>query len=257
MARKRKLQAKSRQTVRIGFGWVKPLLVLLTVAGSVAGLALMLEWMKDPRQWPVESVRIEGNFRHLQRAQLQEVVAPLAAAGFFVVDVSDIQARVKALAWVDQVSVRRVWPNVLDIRVREQEPVARWGDGGFINARAEVFRPKKAVELDTLPWLDGPQGYERRVLQMHTRMQALLKPLALGAARLRLDARRAWHLQLSNGLRVEVGRNDPLKRVARFVRVYPAVLASATGRLAAVDLRYSNGFAARWQPTSGAQRKSG
>jgi cell division septal protein FtsQ len=31
------------------------------------------------------------------------------------------------------------------------------------------------------------------------------------------------------------------------VRVYPAILAAANGRLVAVDLRYSNGFAVRWQ----------
>jgi cell division septal protein FtsQ len=45
--------------------------------------------------------------------------------------------------------------------------------------------------------------------------------------------------------------------VARFVKVYPAILASAEGRLTAVDLRYSNGFAARWQAPETAVGKSG
>jgi cell division protein FtsQ len=256
MARK-KLQARRKQAFRPGFGWIRPMLAVLTVAGSALGLALMLEWMKDPQQWPVDRIHIEGRFRQLQQAHVQEAVAPLAAAGFFVVDVSDIKTRLEQMAWVDQVSVRRVWPDVLDIRVREQQPVARWGDGAFINARAEVFRPETAVQLNALPRLDGPGGYQRRVLQMHTRMQALLKPLALGVDRLSLDARRAWRLRLSNGLTLEVGRNHPLQRVERFVRVYPAILAAAEGRLAAVDLRYSNGFAARWQKAGAAPTHSG
>lgn len=254
---RKKLQARRKHAFQPGFGWVKPALALLTVAGSAIGLTLMLKWMEDPQQWPVGSVLIEGKFRHLQQAQLQQAVAPLAASGFFVVDVSEIQAHLQALAWVDQVSVRRVWPDELDIEVREQQPVARWGTGGFINTRAEVFRPQQVPELTSLPMLDGPEGYQRRVLGMHARMQALVKPLALEVDRLSLDARRAWRLRLSNGLTLEVGRNHPLKRVARFVKVYPAILASAEGRLTAVDLRYSNGFAARWQAPETAVGKSG
>jgi len=107
---RKKLQARRKQTFQPGFGWVKPLLALLTVVGSAIGLTLMLKWMEDPQQWPVGSVQIEGKFRHLQPAQLQQVVAPLAASGFFVVDVSEIQEHLQALAWVDQVSVRASGP---------------------------------------------------------------------------------------------------------------------------------------------------
>lgn len=245
MARK-KGQARRKQKFQPGFGWVKPLLALLTVTGSALGLTLMLEWMNDPAQWPVNNVRIEGEFRHLQGAELQRVVAPLVAAGFFVMDVSEIQTRLQALAWVDQVSVRRVWPDQLHIGVREQRAVAHWGADSFLNTRAEVFKPERAVSLDDLPQLAGPHGHQQRVLAMYTKMQALLKPLRLGVTRLTLDARRAWELQLSNGLTLAVGRNHSLQRVSRFVSVYPAILAAGEGRLTAVDLRYSNGFAAHW-----------
>jgi len=246
MARKQE-QARRKQKFQPGFGWLKPLLALLTVAGSALGLMLMLEWMNDPYQWPVKQVRIEGEFRHLQHAQLQQAVAPLVADGFFVMDVGEIQTRLQALAWVDQVSVRRVWPDQLRIDVREQQAVARWGTDSFINARAEVFKPEQIGKPAALPRLSGPDGYPRRVLIMYGKMQALLKPLQLGIADLTLDARRTWQVQLSNGLTLAVGRNHPLQRVARFVKVYPAVLAAGKGRLTAVDLRYSNGFAAHWQ----------
>jgi len=254
---KKKLQARRKQPFNPSFGWVKPLLALLTVLGSALGLTLMLEWMKNPQQWPVSRVQIEGEFRHLQNAQLQAVVAPPAAAGFFVVDVGEIQTRLQALAWVEQVSVRRVWPDELDIDVREQQPVAHWGASSFMNAHAETFTPEQPVALPGLPLLDGPEGHQQRVLDMHGRMQALLKPLQLEVSRLSLTARRAWRLQLSNGLTLEVGRKHPLQRVARFVRVYPAILAAGEGQLTAVDLRYSNGFAAHWQAVDPATKRTG
>jgi cell division protein FtsQ len=245
--RKRRQARRNRQPVRIGFGWIKPTLALITVLGSAAGLTLMLEWMKDPHQWPVGRVNIQGEFRHLQSPQLEQVVAPLAESGFFVVNVGELQRHLQALAWVEQVSVRRVWPDELEIEVREQRPVAHWGSDGFLNARAQVFRPERAVEADPLPWLSGPDGYQERVLAMYRSMQTLLQPLQLEVARLSLDARRAWRVELDNGLVLEAGRGHPLQRMARFIKVYPALLAGAEGRLLSVDLRYSNGFAARWQ----------
>lgn len=255
---KKKLQARRKQPFRPGFGWVKPVLALLTVLGSALGLTLMLEWMKDPQQWPVSQVHIQGEFHHLQDAQIQAVVAEPAATGFFVVDVSDLQASLQALAWVDQVSVRRVWPDELDIQVREQQPVARWGADAFVNARAEVFTPEHKISLEQLPQLQGPDGNQQRVLDMYGRLQALVRPLQLDVSRLVLTARRAWQVQLSNGLTLEVGRRDPLQRVARFVRVYPAILAAGTdGHLTAVDLRYSNGFAAHWQAADEATKQAG
>jgi cell division protein FtsQ len=256
---KKKLQARRKQPFKPGFGWVRPVLALVTVLGSALGLTLMLEWMKDPQQWPVGHVQVKGEFRHLQGEQLQAVVAEPAAAGFFVVDVSEIQTRLQALAWVEQVSVRRVWPDELDIQVQEQQPVARWGTDSLVNARAEVFTPEQAVSLAHLPQLQGPDGYQQRVLDMHGRMQALVKPLQLEVSRLELTARRAWRVQLSNGLALEVGRRHPLARVARFVRVYPAILAAGAGegRLTGVDLRYSNGFAAHWQAAETATKQTG
>ncbi len=244
---KKKSQAKRRQQVKLGFGWLKPTLALLTVMASAGGLALLLDWMNNPDEWPVRSVQVEGDFRHLQRTDIQTIVEPLTSDGFFAMDVATVQQRIQVLPWVEQVSVRRVWPDELAIQVREQQPVAHWGARGFINARAQAFEPQQAQELAQLPHFAGPDGYERRVLEMYGRMQVLLKPLKLGVSSLQLDARRTWRVQLSNGLTIEIGRAHPMQRLARFVRVYPAILASGEGQVLSVDLRYSNGFAVRRQ----------
>ena len=245
----RQAQAKSRQKQRRPVShWLKPLLALTTVAGSVAGLTLMLNWMQDPLHWPVRTVHVEGRFVHLQQAELLDEVAPLAGHGFFASRVGEIQERLQEMPWVDQVWVRRVWPDRLDVQVREQRAIAHWGDGGLLNPRAQVFRPEQVAELPGLPHLEGPDGHERRVLKMYQEMLQILQSLKLGIDSLRLDARRTWSVQLSNGLTVEVGRSDPVQRVARFVRVYPAILAAANGKMVSVDLRYSNGFAVRWEP---------
>jgi cell division protein FtsQ len=257
MAAKKKKQARRKQPFKPGFGWLKPALALLTVAGSIGGLLLLATWMQDPQQWPVRAVGVKGELRHLQREELTGTVAPLAVAGFFAVDVSSIQQRIERIPWVDQVSVRRAWPDRLVIQVREQQPVARWGESAYLNPRAQVFRPLQRVDLPGLPKLQGPEGYQQRVLAMHGRMQDMLAPLKLEIVGLRLDDRRSWRVALSNGLDIEVGRTEPLERVARFVRFYPAILAAAGKSVEAVDLRYSNGFAVHWQQSETQTSTSG
>jgi cell division protein FtsQ len=83
----------------------------------------------------------------------------------------------------------------------------------------------------------------------------MFKGLGLVIDELHQDARRAWHLKLSNGMSVELGRKDPLQRLARFIGVYPAILASTTAAvIEQVDLRYSNGFALRWTQPAGDEK---
>jgi cell division protein FtsQ len=240
-------QAKRKRQLKPGFHWLKPVLALATMAGSVIGLTMMLDWMQDPYQWPVQTVNIEGKFKHLQQTQLQNEVAPLASAGFFGMNVSAIQEQLQNLPWVEQVSVRRVWPDQLSIAVREQQPVAYWGERGFLNPRAQVFEPEQSVDVPALPRFEGPDGYEQRVLLLYRQLRDMLKPLQLSVGSLQLDARRTWRVQLSNDLTVEIGRSNPVDRIARFVRVYPEILAAESGQLISVDLRYSNGFAVRRQ----------
>ena len=64
-----------------------------------------------------------------------------------------------------------------------------------------------------------------------------------------LSPRYAWQLRLSNGITLELGRDqlkEPvLQRLARFVAFYPQTLGSLNRRLEYVDLRYPSGFALR------------
>ncbi len=252
MATKRKVQAQRRQKAprKPLSHWLRPAFVALITLSSIAGLALMLEWMKDPRAWPVENVRIEGDFRYLDRAALQDSLTPMLEQGFFGVQVAVIQRQLQARPWVEQVSVRRVWPDRLQISIHEQQAVARWGAQGYLNPRGELFEPLSEVEIEGLPQLAGPDGYEQRVLTMFARMRKALRPLQLQVVQLQLDARRAWHVQLDNGLKMELGRREPLQRVARFIRAYPSIMATGSGEVMSVDLRYSNGVAVRRQPVN-------
>ncbi len=224
--------------------WGVTLSLFILTVSLLAGFVI---WLVDPSHSPLRRVEIEGDFRYLDKAQLQTTLAPLLENGFFKINVAAVQTQARALPWVSKASVRRVWPDRLQIYIVEQQPFALWGEQALLNPLGEVFTPVKPPAGMTLPQLSGPQGHADIVLANYQHMSDMVKGLGLTIDELHQDTRRAWRLTLSSGMAVELGRTDPAKRLARFINVYPAILAAtATAVIELVDLRYSNGFAVRW-----------
>ena len=222
----------------------------LLLAAVLAGVGLV-HWTQDPGSLPMRQLQIEGNLRYLSQEELQAQVGPHVQGGFFNVDVAAIQRAAQALDWVDRVSVRRVWPDTLRLHVREQQPLARWGDGALLNHRGERFAAAGRAVRESLPHLQGPAGREAVLLAQYRQLAELLSSAGLQVTRLHQDERRALELTLDSGARMQLGRTDATARVRRFLRAYPSLVTSREETLQHVDLRYSNGFAVRWTARNG------
>ena len=79
---------------------------------------------------------------------------------------------------------------------------------------------------------------------------AALAPLSLAVQEIGVSPRGGWRLRAigaSGPLDIELGRDEPGERLARFVSVYGRTIQALTRtgtRVDRVDLRYRNGFAA-------------
>ena len=217
---------------------------LFALMGGAAGWGAMR--LTDPTVLPLKVVRIDGRLQHLKRADIERAVGAVMRGNFFTLDVTAVRAAAGSLPWVDQVSVRRVWPDTLRMRFVEQEAFARWGQRRLVNPRGQIFEPRPEQIPDGLPLLQGPDDSGPRVVQRFRDMRARLAPLGLDIARLELDARGAWQLALHQGLELALGNADTEQRLQRFVQVYPRLNRQQGKRLKRVDLRYTNGFAVHW-----------
>ncbi len=223
---------------------------LLLLALLVVSVMQGVEWLQDPYRFPLRVVEIEGELRHLQKAPLQQSLAPHIQGGFFGVDVAGIRGVIEGLPWVYQARVQRVWPDILSVTIEEQQPIARWGEAGFLNRYGEPFVPGETPGLSGLVRLSGPAGHEQAVLEQYRSMAKTLAALDMQVTRVALDQRRAWHVELANGVSLELGRTHTYRRLQRFVQSYREVFAARIDELRRVDLRYSNGFSVDWQQAS-------
>lgn len=209
-------------------------------------VAVVNGWIGAER-WPLRTLRVEGKLQRVDPAQLQKALLPFARRGFFAVRLDDAQAAVARLPWVDHAEVRKRWPDVLEVRVVEHHPFARWGDAQLVSEDGRLFAAKGVAVPKSLPQLDGPPGREADVMALYGESRDLFAGAGLDVRALELDRRGSWSLQLSNGVDVLVGSREARSRMARFARLLPQVLAQRGGdALSRADLRYTNGFALTW-----------
>ena len=220
----------------------RPLLIALLLL-ALAGAALPIAQRLNGQA--VNSVRVAGKFKHVSRGALEQVVADQITKGFFEVDVEAVRIASRALPWVREASVRRVWPDSLHVAIVEREPVARWNDEALMELDGTLFQPHgKANELD-LPKLFGPAESEREVLAAHGRFRSVLGPLGGGIESLRLVARGGWRVMLANGTTLVLAEGQDAATLKRFANAAVKEIAEHLDQIEQVDLRYAGGFAVR------------
>jgi len=201
----------------------------------------------DPATLPVRHVSVSGDFVNLSPFSLEQRVGDVVRGGFFNVNVETIQRTLLDEPWVRQVSVKRIWPDRITVTIREQTAVAKWGEDGLLNPDAEIFYPEQATFPDGLPLLSGPQNTNHLVMESFLDIQTIL-PEGLLLEELTLSERRSWELKLQNGPVIRLGKTGIINRIERFIDFFPVHDLSTTEKIRYIDMRYTNGFAIRWNP---------
>lgn len=201
-----------------------------------------------PGLFPLHSVRLNAAPQRVVPEDVLQKVRGEVNGNFFTVDIERLRQSLEQLPWVRSVSIRREFPDRLAVQLEEHQTLARWNgdahfDGlrtGLVNTYGEVFG---AYSEETLPAFIGQDGDSFEIAQRYGEFGRQLAALNLKVAQIALTPRHAWQLHLSNGMVLELGREEMEQRLARFVAVYPYSLAAMEGSVRYVDLRYRNGFA--------------
>lgn len=222
------------------------LVFLATVVVGLSAAAWKLNLvLNDADALPIEAVAIKGERTHTSDEEIQAALQDLMQRSFFSADVNQVQEALEALPWVYQASVRREWPAKLKVFLIEQQAVAHWNDDAWLNNYGEVFDAPHKEGIGPLPKLAGPEDQSKVVLTTYGQVSELLKINGFHLDSLGLSPRHAWHGVLDSGILLELGREDKMARIQRFINVFPT-LEKQEKAVAKVDLRYDTGLAVGW-----------
>ncbi|MDR7343245.1 cell division protein FtsQ [Pantoea alhagi] len=246
-------KAKARTGRSNGSRLAGILFLLLVIGTMLAGGFVVLKWMNDASRLPLSKLVVTGKTHYTTHDDIRQAILSLGAPGTFMSqDVNVIQQQIERLPWIQQVSVRKQWPDELKIHLVEYVPVARWNDLHMVDAEGKSFSvPANHIGKETLPLLYGPEGSEQDVLAGYRQMNAALTASKFSVKAASMTARHSWQLVTGDDVRIELGRSDNMKRLKRFIELWPMLQQQATAdskRVSYVDLRYDSGAAVGWAP---------
>jgi len=217
-------------------------------------LVLVSIW-QTAEQWlqrPLVEIQISGEFQQLDTRQLEQQLWRQINTSYALTDLASIKQQLEQHAWINQVDLQRSWPDLLKVQVREERPVARWGDQGLVNEQGRIFSPAESfsqqlpTQFAALPQLSGPEPRSLALMAQYRDFNQILRPLGISVSGLQMEARGAWTLTLDNGIRLLIGRGNAIEKLRRFTQVYSEVLARYADRIVQIDARYTNGLAVTW-----------
>jgi len=192
--------------------------------------------------FPLREVKVDGELNHVTREQVKLIVGRYIQGNFFTLDLQKTRDAFEKLPWARNVSVRRRWPDRLEVVVEEHKELARWGNIALVNTYGELFH---AASDSDLPVFFGPGDGVREVAEHYGKYSQLIAATGMKVSELALTPRRAWQIKTDKDLVIELGREEMDARLEKFARVYQSTLAGLVGNVKYADLRYPNGFAVR------------
>lgn len=235
--------------------WLNPKWVMAVVLMcGLAAVYVVYEPLERLLERPLKSVVVEGEFHFISKARATELISQEIDNNFLQLDLMRLKHVLMEDPWVESVSLVRRWPDTLVVKILEQKPIARWGDG-FLNQRGEIVRVKEMDQLQGLPWLQGNEADAVEILQQYQDLSQLLRARGLDIFALKCDNKKSWRLTLTNNVEVVIGRDQVMEKMRRFVNVYDSELNNIWTDVKAIDVRYSNGIAVRWVENSESAKK--
>ncbi len=173
----------------------------------------------------VNVVPIKGRaLTNIQRDEVKAIAAIPDDEIMFQINPEQIRDKIMVLPWVENVTVRRLWPANMELIVTPRQASAIWQENGtleYIDATGKKLGPADPEKAKKLPLIIGQNAGKAAPIMFET-LTKYPKTSAHIYALVRIDDRR-WNLKLTNGSDVLLPAEN-----------YDAVL----GKLEGLEIKY-------------------
>jgi len=236
-------QALRRHNLAFSTGVIATLVLFLFAS---AGVAWVYTGMIAKERWPIRWLEIDGPFERVSAEQVRARLTPLVKGSFFTVEPEFMRQSASEMAWVSAVTVRKSWPDTIQVTIHEYTPVAHWIDGQLLASNGQQFSVPAADEIQGLPWLQSPADQLDLVFENWKKFDDALVFIGQEIERLTLDPRGSWSARLSGGTEIRFGKGDIFKNLDMLVSTWAGLMQGRELPPLSIDLRYTNGFAVLW-----------
>jgi len=237
--------------------------LLATVAYGIAvgdRVPVIVDAFKDARDaaadaagFRIASIALSGE-RHVSREEILSTAGVTGTTSLLFFDVDAARDRLKTNPWIADATVLKLYPDRLQIGIKEREAFALWQQAGRVSVVAgdgTVLEPYVNPRLLRLPLVVGVGAAARakEILALLERYPDLRDQVRASV----LIAERRWNLRLRNGLDIRLPETAVEQALATLVALdRDKKLLSRD--IVAVDLRLPDRVTVQLSDTAAAQR---
>lgn len=237
---------------RINFKQLFSSVLKLSLAFGLAAAAVAI-WPHLNR--PVSEVEFAGSLERVDTQALREQVELTVKKGLLTLDIDELDARLEGVDWVYAAEIKKIWPQRLSIRVEEEQPVARWGELGYLTASGKMVASPAREELTHLPHFDVQVANPGEALELFYGLNAAMMTNGMALQDLRQSQFGSWSMVMENGSEIVLGKNELIARIRRAMGAWQRLSPAHLDELEAVDARYPNGVAVKYREEIVQQQK--
>lgn len=157
------------------------------------GYYVITHWFK------IDRIIIDGNMRHITSNELENIARNKLHGTFFTLNIAELQDKFEELAWVKHVSVQRVFPNTVVVKLQEYEPVATVDGIGILSIDGEVFN---AIDQESLPVFLVKLNNVQEAYQIYSKIESVVKKHTDDILSLKMDNPRVIEIKTKNNLSI-------------------------------------------------------
>ena len=226
-------------------------------------LFLCYSWIISHKHFALKSVVLDvvnNDNPNIDTQEIQQVIKTTFNGTTLSTDLKMMNELILDNPWVEQVVVRRVWPNTIVLRVEERRIIALWNNKYLISEFGELTDIQathyKKIE-DRLGCylikIEGPEDFLSKIVARAEVTNNLLTNINKKLLHLRLTDQFSWEAKTTKGMTLRFGGDDlqgPMYyRLENFTKSYSSLANKLAEKgirspeIHYVDLRYAKGFA--------------
>ena len=254
----------------ISHAWNKPkfLNLLSLTIGSLASIYLLFicySWIISHKHFTLKNVVLEvvNNANpNINAKEIEQVIKTSLNGTTLSTDLEMMVEVILDNPWVEQVVIRRVWPNTIVLRLQELRIIALWNNrhlvsesGAITNIPVSDYKKLEKKLGCYLIKLEGPRDFLTKIVARAEITNNLLRDINKQLSHLILTEQFSWEAKTTEGMTLRFGGDElqgPMDyRLENFTKSYPNLAQElakqriGTTEIHYVDLRYAKGFAIR------------
>lgn len=146
-----------RQLYKGRFYYLKRVAQGFLVFSALVGVVSLVLYFKNSEALSIKQVQVLGDLNHITKDQVLILSGIRKTDKLFGVDLGKVQDQIKRFSWIQDVRLRREFPDKIQIHITEREPKALLSTGKMylVDQKGDVFKSLEPGDPLDLPIITG------------------------------------------------------------------------------------------------------